>query len=192
VPQRTDGSQHRHYRFNVAAAAPISHWLLGIRKDLGLFANLRPAVLFPELANASTLKPEVVSGLDIMIVRELTGDIYFGEPRGIRTNQNGVRRIPERERIKEAFRIRVGEQQFPMAAGIDSFVDPGTDAFPAGQQISCRAVERFDIAEIESFRAVHYTRAPVRAAVRRCQESSIRAARPNDVFGYYMQAPQAG
>ena len=65
--------------------------LLGIRKDLGLFANLRPAVLFPELANASTLKPEVVSGLDIMIVRELTGDIYFGQPRGMRVNENGER-----------------------------------------------------------------------------------------------------
>ncbi|MGE5467598.1 MAG: 3-isopropylmalate dehydrogenase [Ignavibacteria bacterium] len=64
--------------------------LLGIRKDLNLFANLRPAVLYPELANASTLKPEVVSGLDIMIVRELTGDIYFGEPRGIAT-ENGKR-----------------------------------------------------------------------------------------------------
>ena len=59
--------------------------LLGIRKGLNLFANLRPAILYPELANASTLKPEVVSGLDIMIVRELTGDIYFGEPRGIET-----------------------------------------------------------------------------------------------------------
>jgi 3-isopropylmalate dehydrogenase len=57
--------------------------LLGIRKHLGLFANLRPAVLYPELANASTLKPEVVAGLDILIVRELTGDIYFGQPRGI-------------------------------------------------------------------------------------------------------------
>jgi len=65
--------------------------LLAIRKDLGLFANLRPAVLFPELANASTLKPEVVAGLDIMIVRELTGDVYFGQPRGIRTNEQGVR-----------------------------------------------------------------------------------------------------
>jgi 3-isopropylmalate dehydrogenase len=65
--------------------------LLAIRKDLGLFANLRPAVLFPELANASTLKPEVVAGLDIMIVRELTGDVYFGQPRGIRTNDEGVR-----------------------------------------------------------------------------------------------------
>ncbi|MEK7792024.1 MAG: 3-isopropylmalate dehydrogenase [Pseudomonadota bacterium] len=57
--------------------------LLAIRKALNLFANLRPAILYPELADASSLKPEVVAGLDIMIVRELTGDIYFGEPRGI-------------------------------------------------------------------------------------------------------------
>ncbi|MDH5481100.1 MAG: 3-isopropylmalate dehydrogenase, partial [Nitrosomonas sp.] len=57
--------------------------LLAIRKALNLFANLRPATLYPELADASSLKPEVVAGLDIMIVRELTGDIYFGEPRGI-------------------------------------------------------------------------------------------------------------
>lgn len=65
--------------------------LLAIRKDLNLFANLRPAILYKELANASTLKPDVVSGLDILIVRELTGDIYFGEPRGIRTLENGER-----------------------------------------------------------------------------------------------------
>jgi 3-isopropylmalate dehydrogenase len=58
--------------------------ILGLRKALGLFANLRPARVHPELAGASSLKPEVVSGLDILIVRELTGDIYFGEPRGIR------------------------------------------------------------------------------------------------------------
>ncbi|MBK7765185.1 MAG: 3-isopropylmalate dehydrogenase [Sulfuritalea sp.] len=64
--------------------------LLGIRKQLGLFANLRPAILYPELANASTLKPEVVAGLDILIVRELTGDIYFGQPRGIEM-RNGER-----------------------------------------------------------------------------------------------------
>lgn len=57
--------------------------LLAIRKALNLFANLRPAILYSELADASSLKPEVVAGLDIMIVRELTGDIYFGEPRGI-------------------------------------------------------------------------------------------------------------
>ncbi len=65
--------------------------LLGIRKELGLFANLRPALLYPELADASTLKREVVEGLDIMIVRELTGGIYFGEPRGICTLENGER-----------------------------------------------------------------------------------------------------
>jgi 3-isopropylmalate dehydrogenase len=58
--------------------------ILGLRKALGLFANLRPARVHPELADASALKPEVVSGLDILIVRELTGDIYFGEPKGIR------------------------------------------------------------------------------------------------------------
>ena len=65
--------------------------LLAIRKDLNLFANLRPAILYKELANASTLKPEIVAGLDILIVRELTGDIYFGEPRGIRVLENGER-----------------------------------------------------------------------------------------------------
>ncbi len=68
---------------NLARELRPERGLLGIRKDLGLFANLRPAILYPELANASTLKPEVVSGLDILIVRELTGDIYFGQPRGI-------------------------------------------------------------------------------------------------------------
>jgi 3-isopropylmalate dehydrogenase len=63
--------------------------ILGLRKNLGLFANLRPAILYPELAGASTLKPEVVSGLDILIIRELTGDIYFGKPRGVRECPDG-------------------------------------------------------------------------------------------------------
>jgi len=63
--------------------------ILGIRKDLQLFANLRPALLYPELAGASSLKPEIVAGLDLMIIRELTGDIYFGQPRGRRTNAQG-------------------------------------------------------------------------------------------------------
>jgi 3-isopropylmalate dehydrogenase len=63
--------------------------ILGIRKALGLFANLRPALLYPELAAVSSLKPEVVAGLDLMIVRELTGDIYFGMPRGRRNNAAG-------------------------------------------------------------------------------------------------------
>ena len=65
--------------------------LLRIRKSLNLFANLRPALVYPELVNASSLKPELVSGLDILILRELTGDIYFGQPRGIRTLANGER-----------------------------------------------------------------------------------------------------
>ncbi|MFA7678646.1 MAG: 3-isopropylmalate dehydrogenase [Pigmentiphaga sp.] len=64
--------------------------ILGLRKELGLFANLRPAILYPELANASSLKPEVVAGLDILIIRELTGDIYFGQPRGVRTAPDGA------------------------------------------------------------------------------------------------------
>lgn len=66
--------------------------LLRLRSELGLFANLRPAIAFPELADASTLRPEVVSGLDILIIRELTGGIYFGEPRGIETLGSGERR----------------------------------------------------------------------------------------------------
>jgi 3-isopropylmalate dehydrogenase len=65
--------------------------ILRIRKELALFANLRPAIMYPELVGASSLKPEVVSGLDIMIIRELTGDIYFGEPRGRRDNARGER-----------------------------------------------------------------------------------------------------
>lgn len=63
--------------------------ILGLRKHLQLFANLRPAILYPELAGASTLKPEVVAGLDILIIRELTGDIYFGQPRGVREAPDG-------------------------------------------------------------------------------------------------------
>lgn len=65
--------------------------LLGLRSELELFANLRPAILYPQLAEASSLKADVVAGLDIMIVRELTGGIYFGEPRGIREKNNGER-----------------------------------------------------------------------------------------------------
>ena len=65
--------------------------LLGLRSELKLFANLRPAILYPQLAEASSLKAEVVSGLDIMIVRELTGGIYFGQPRGVRRLENGER-----------------------------------------------------------------------------------------------------
>lgn len=65
--------------------------LLGLRSQLGLFGNLRPAILYPQLVDASSLKPDVVSGLDILIVRELTGGIYFGKPRGINQLENGER-----------------------------------------------------------------------------------------------------
>ncbi|MCM1128924.1 MAG: 3-isopropylmalate dehydrogenase [Alistipes senegalensis] len=75
---------------NLERALRPEQAILGLRRNLGLFANLRPAILYPQLAGASTLKPEVVSGLDLMIVRELTGDIYFGQPRGMRTAPDGA------------------------------------------------------------------------------------------------------
>lgn len=89
--------------------------LLRIRKELNLFANLRPALLYPELASASTLKPEVVSGLDIMIVRELTGDIYFGQPRGISTLENGEREGINTMRYCESEIRRIGRVAFDIA-----------------------------------------------------------------------------
>jgi 3-isopropylmalate dehydrogenase len=89
--------------------------LLRIRKELGLFANLRPALLYPELASASTLKPEVVAGLDLMIVRELTGDIYFGQPRGISTLANGEREGINTMRYSESEIRRIGHVAFQIA-----------------------------------------------------------------------------
>jgi len=89
--------------------------LLAIRKDLNLFANLRPAILYPELAAASTLKPEVVSGLDIMIVRELTGDIYFGQPRGISVNELGEREAYNTMRYSESEVRRIAHVAFGIA-----------------------------------------------------------------------------
>ncbi len=89
--------------------------LLRIRKELNLFANLRPALLYPELASASTLKPEVVAGLDIMIVRELTGDIYFGQPRGISTLPNGEREGINTMRYTESEIRRIGRVAFDIA-----------------------------------------------------------------------------
>ena len=89
--------------------------LLRIRKELNLFANLRPALLYPELAGASTLKSEVVSGLDLMIIRELTGDIYFGQPRGISTLENGEREGINTMRYNESEIKRIGKVAFDIA-----------------------------------------------------------------------------
>jgi 3-isopropylmalate dehydrogenase len=82
---------------------------------LKLFANLRPAILYPELANASTLKPEVVAGLDILIVRELTGDIYFGQPRGMGINAAGEREAFNTMRYSESEIRRIAHVAFQSA-----------------------------------------------------------------------------
>jgi 3-isopropylmalate dehydrogenase len=89
--------------------------LLRLRKELGLFANLRPATLYPELAGASTLKPEVVAGLDILILRELTGDIYFGQPRGIRATDGGEREGFDTMRYAESEIRRIAQAGFRAA-----------------------------------------------------------------------------
>jgi 3-isopropylmalate dehydrogenase len=89
--------------------------LLRIRKGLGLFANLRPATVYPELVSSSSLKPELVSGLDIMILRELTGDIYFGQPRGMRTLENGERQGFDTMHYSESEIRRVAHVGFQIA-----------------------------------------------------------------------------
>ncbi|MEN8206542.1 MAG: 3-isopropylmalate dehydrogenase [Pseudomonadota bacterium] len=89
--------------------------LLGLRSELALFSNLRPAILYPQLVAASTLKPEVVSGLDIMIVRELTGGIYFGQPRGIRTLDDGQQEGFNTLVYSEAEIERIGRSAFEIA-----------------------------------------------------------------------------
>src|SRR5690554_5561532 len=89
--------------------------LLGLRSNLKLFANLRPAILYPQLASASSLKPEVVSGLDILIVRELTGGIYFGQPRGIRELEGGERQGFNTYVYTESEIRRIGQVAFEAA-----------------------------------------------------------------------------
>jgi len=89
--------------------------LLGLRSGLDVFANLRPAILHPRLVEASTLKPAVVSGLNIMIVRELTGGIYFGAPRGIRTLENGEREGFNTLVYRESEIVRVCRVAFDIA-----------------------------------------------------------------------------
>lgn len=94
--------------------------LLQMRSALELFSNLRPAILFPQLADASSLKPEVVAGLDILIVRELTGGIYFGQPRGIHTNDAGEREGFNTYRYSESEIKRIGRSAFELARKRDN------------------------------------------------------------------------
>src|SRR5580704_1688023 len=89
--------------------------LLAVRKELELFANLRPALVFDALIDASSLKPEIVRGLDIMIVRELTGGVYFGEPRGVTTLANGEREAIDTQRYKTSEIRRVCTVAFELA-----------------------------------------------------------------------------
>ena len=89
--------------------------ILNLRKSLELFANLRPAIVFPALADASSLKPELVTGLDLMIVRELTGGIYFGEPRGIETLPDGARRAVNTQVYATPEIVRVARVAFELA-----------------------------------------------------------------------------
>lgn len=89
--------------------------LLGIRAELGLFANLRPAKVFDSLINASTLKPEIIQGLDILIIRELTGGIYFGKPRGVHTLANGEKQGINTDVYCESEIIRIAQVAFEEA-----------------------------------------------------------------------------
>jgi len=99
----------------LARALRPEQGLLRIRKALGLFTNLRPAIVYEELAAASSLKPELVAGLDIMILRELTGDIYFGEPRGRRAIANGEREGFDTMKYSESEIRRIAEVGFRIA-----------------------------------------------------------------------------
>ena len=100
---------------NVEFSKKPERALLKLRKELKLFANLRPAICFKQLVDASTLKPEIVSGLDILIVRELTGGIYFGEPRGIKPIENGERKGVNTHTYTSSEIIRVARIAFDLA-----------------------------------------------------------------------------
>ncbi len=100
---------------NIERSIRPERGLLKIRSALNLFANLRPAILYPQLADASSLKPEVVAGLDILIVRELTGGIYFGQPRGIRELENGEKQGYNTDVYSESEIRRIARVAFDLA-----------------------------------------------------------------------------
>lgn len=100
---------------NLPRAQRPEQGLLRLRKHFDLYANLRPAIVYPELAHASSLRPEIVAGLDILIVRELTGDIYFGQPRGIQVNEAGEREGFDTMRYNETEIRRIAVTAFEAA-----------------------------------------------------------------------------
>ena len=111
------GPQYAHVPFDVRPEAA----LLRLRKDMGLFANLRPALCFDALVDASSLKPDLVSGLDILIVRELTGGVYFNEPKEIRTLPDGSREGVDTQCYTTAEVRRIARVAFDMAAKAAQF-----------------------------------------------------------------------
>ncbi|MGO1475441.1 MAG: isocitrate/isopropylmalate family dehydrogenase, partial [Psychrobacter sp.] len=113
--------------------------LLKIRGELGLFANLRVAKLYPQLANASSIKPEIISGLDLLIVRELTGGIYFGEPRGIRTLENGEQQGYNTMVYSTSEIKRIGKVAFDLAK---------TRAQAAGTAAKVCSVDKANVLEV--------------------------------------------
>jgi 3-isopropylmalate dehydrogenase len=136
------------------AAQRPERGLLAIRADLDLFANLRPAILFPQLADASSLKPELVAGLDILIVRELTGGIYFGEPRGIRTLEDGEREGYNTYIYRESEIERIAQLAFELAAkrgGRVTSVDKANvlEVTQLWREVVTRVAERFSDIDLE-------------------------------------------
>ena len=113
--------------------------LLKIRSELGLFANLRVAKLYPQLVNASSIKPEVIKGLDLLIVRELTGGIYFGEPRGIRTLENGEQQGYNTMVYSTSEIQRIGKVAFELAQ---------TRAKASGQPAKVCSVDKANVLEV--------------------------------------------
>ena len=107
---------------NVARDVRPEAGLLRLRKEMDLYANLRPAIVFDALLDASTLKPEVIKGLDILILRELTAGVYFGEPRGVEVLPDGTRRGLDTQVYTEGEIVRIVRLAFELAAKRDSRV----------------------------------------------------------------------
>ena len=156
--------------------------LLRLRKEMDLFANLRPAVVFEALADASALKRELVAGLDLMIVRELTGGIYFGDPRGIETLPDGSRRGINTETYTEAEIERVVRAGFELAQKRQKPPDRGRQGERDGIGRVVARGDAADRARLPRCRAVLHVRrqlrdaagAPAEAVRRHRHQQSVR------------------